>query len=359
MRVAFVLLGSLARVSGGFLYDRQLVAGLRARGATVDVIELPWSGYARALARNLAPAFSTRGYDVVIEDELAHPALLFGQRHPRRVALVHNLGWCQPRTRARRLVAACERHYLGGLAGVIAVCASTLADVRATGATAPALIAAPGADHLPAIGRRVLAPRAAESPLRLVFVGIVAPHKGLSRLLPVLARLRELPLRLDVAGSLTADPGHARAVKAAIAAHGLADRVTLHGELDPMALRRLLAQAHVLVMPSDREAYPLAALEGFAAGLPALLTDSGGTGELVGAGADPAGLLLPPDDHWAWARAIAGLATDRDLLARMAQAALARHGAHGTWEETAGKVLRWLEEIRSPLPLARGGRGLG
>jgi glycosyltransferase involved in cell wall biosynthesis len=339
LRIGFVIVGDLAHVSGGFLYDRKLIEGLTACGHAVTVIALPWRAYPRALLGNLAPwPVDLRGFDLVVQDELCHPAVFARNRWVRRgvpiVSLVHNLAGCQPATKLAGFVRACERRYFSGVDGVIAVCESTLADVRGCGGGhLPAHVARPAGDHL-----IVHASAAGQvEALCLLFVGVVAPHKGLHRLVPMLA---ELPrgVRIDVAGAL-ADRAYLARVRADLMRLGIAERVHFHGTLAPDALAELRARADLFVMPSDREAYPLAALEAMGAGLPVLLTNAGGTPELV---RDGAGLLLDPDDRAAWLGAIRDLAENRGRRATMAAAARARHRAHGTWQEMAAGVSRWL-----------------
>ena len=79
MRLGLVVYGSLDTVSGGFLYDRQLVRHLRSRGDEVEVISIPWRPYARGLLDNLSPALFKRlsraAFELLLEDELAHPSL--------------------------------------------------------------------------------------------------------------------------------------------------------------------------------------------------------------------------------------------------------------------------------------------
>ncbi len=50
MRIALVIYGRPDQISGGFIYDRALMAALAARGHQVDVVSLPWHGYGRAVA---------------------------------------------------------------------------------------------------------------------------------------------------------------------------------------------------------------------------------------------------------------------------------------------------------------------
>jgi glycosyltransferase involved in cell wall biosynthesis len=345
-----VIYGGLDRVSGGFLYDRMLVAGLRGLGVTVDVVALPWWGYGRALAANALPLpHGLPDYDLVLQDELCHPALFLRNRWLAArvpvVALVHNLGSQQPRARLRALAARVERRYLRGVAAVIAVCERTRRDVEALAGHAPrALVAYAGRDHVtPAMDGAAIAARAAAAgPLRVLTVAAVAPHKGLLRLLPALAGLGDRAV-LDVAGSLTQDPGYVRAVRARVAALGLGARVRLHGELGREALAALYRASHVLALPSDREAYPLAGLEALGFGLPALLPVPGGAGELVTDGVE--GHLLAPDDVAAWTAALTRLAGDRARLAAMGNGALARYHAHRTWSDTAAQVAAFCADV--------------
>ncbi|HVX95947.1 MAG TPA: glycosyltransferase, partial [Polyangia bacterium] len=141
---------------------------------------------------------------------------------------------------------------------------------------------------------------------------------------------------LDVAGALDVEPIYVRRVRSLVARRGLADRVRLHGLLRGDALWSLYAEAHVLALPSDREAYPLAVVEALGFGLAVLVTDRGGAREALGEG--PQGRALPPDEPGPWADALAGFAADRAGLARAAKAALDRFGALGTWTDVASRV---------------------
>lgn len=81
----------------------------------------------------------------------------------------------------------------------------------------------------------------------------------------------------------------------------------------------LLAQADAFVLPSLSEAFPNAAMEAMAAGLPVIASAVGGLLDLVDHGRN--GLLAPPGDAGAFAAAIASLVTDPALAARLGSAA--------------------------------------
>jgi glycosyltransferase involved in cell wall biosynthesis len=376
LRIAFVITGSLDQVSGGYIYDRALIAALRAAGHHVDVCSLPRTTYAGAVVRSVARA-SWRGvaqrvrgstpaavtYDAVLHDELIHPALfLADDSAPSRgkllVALVHNLRSDQPAERLAFIKARVERRYLSSVDGVVAVCARTLADARRlTGRSLPGVVVYPGRDHVtPAVDEAFVAARCREpGPLRVLHVAAVRPHKGLARLLAALALSRQggdndaLDFVVDVVGSLD-DRRYERALRDQIARAGLAGRVRFHGQRSGAALQTFFERAQLFALPSDREAYSLACLEALGFGLPIVATSSGGLGEMVTSGTE--GLLLDPHDTAAWAQALRRLGADRDALAVMAKAALARYRAHATWGEAAAAVATFIGARLEPRPAA-------
>jgi glycosyltransferase involved in cell wall biosynthesis len=345
MRIAFILLGDLDRVSGGFLYDRMLVERLRARGHVVDVVPLPWRSRARSVTANLRPLPpALAAADVVLQDELCHAAVFARNKQLRRagipvVALVHNLGSVDARGRVGAVARAVERRYLRSVDGIAAVCESTLRDARAPLVRdVPAVVAHPGRDHLPArrpAADAVAARAHAPGPLRVLSSAAVVRAKGLHRLIEAIARPGG-PFELDVAGALDADRVQARRVRALAQRLGVADRVRFHGLLRAEELWPLYERAHVLALPSDREAYPLAVVEALGFGLPVLVTDRGGAREALGDGAQ--GQCLSPDEVGAWNLALAAFAADRGKLARAGEAALARYARLGTWDDAASRV---------------------
>ncbi len=354
------------RVSaGGLIYDATVLTGLRELGVVVDELPVPWFGfgYARGLAGNLLTLPTLTDYDVVLQDEMVHPSMVWRNRRIRRagipvVALVHNLTWRQHDGLRRRLARGVERAYLRGVDGVIAVCASTQDDVVLTsGVGRPTVVAHAG--RIEATGRPneadVTARATAPGALRLISAGVVVPHKGVHRLLDLVAAMPAGRVTLDVVGRQAEAPAYVRALRARITAAGLDATVRLHDEVDRQRLSAMFANSHLFVLGSEREAYSLAALEALGAGLPCLLPDAGGSGELLGVEGRPgrtdgtpagvAGLTLPVGDTEAWVRVVSEFAADRTHLARCALAALARHQAHGTWRETSQAVYEHLHAI--------------
>jgi len=98
----------------------------------------------------------------------------------------------------------------------------------------------------------------------------------------------------------------------------LADRVDFPGMLSHGEVYQLLEDSTILVMPSLEEAFGVVALEASVCGRPVITSDVGGTSEVVING--QTGVLVPPGDVSALAKAIVKLARDRQRCEQMGQA---------------------------------------
>jgi glycosyltransferase involved in cell wall biosynthesis len=364
VRAGLVIYGDLGTTSGGYLYDRHLVAALRGAGHTVDVISLPWRSYPRHLTDNLSPSLARRlanpAYDVLLQDELNHPslALLNRRLRPRPapiVSIVHHLRsderWSPWQRVAYRAV---ERSFLATVdAFVVNSPATRRAVERLVGSGRPMCIAVPGRDLATAIitEAEVRARALAPGPLQILFVGNVIPRKGLHTLLQAVAQLPHGTWTLTVAGSLAVDRSYARAIGTTVADRELSPAAHLRGRLSDAELAAAYRAAHVLAVPSTHEGYGIVYLEGMGYGLPALATAAGGAADLVTHG--ETGYLAPPESPAVVAAALARLAADRPLLARMGVAALARAQDQPTWRATMGSVVTFLERLVSRAVEAR------
>lgn len=357
MRVGLVIYGSLDTVSGGYLYDRQLVAQLRAAGDEVEVISLPWRNYVRHLADNASLLLRRRlaagRWDVLVQDELNHPSLfalnpwLKTRLACPLVAVVHHLRCCEARPAWQNAVyRQVERAYLRSVDGFIFNSQTTRQAVQAVlgRPAAPGLVAYPAADQRgPALSAEAVAARvSAPGPRRLLFLGTVSARKGLHVLLQALALVPD-GWHLSVIGGLDVEPGYTRAVRAQIARLGLAGRVVLHGRLDDGQVRAALEDHHALAVPSFYEGFGIAYLEALACGLPVLATTAGAAGELIRDGVE--GRLVPPGDAGALAAALRGLLAEPDQLLALSLAARARFLGHPGWAASLAPVRTFLGSV--------------
>lgn len=344
MRVPFVIPGDLATISGGYGYDRQVIAHAPAQGVTLEVVLLP-GGWPHPSPDDLATA-RARLAETPADAPLLIDGLALGAMPPdlvralgrRIVALVHHpLGLEAGLTpaRARELIDN-ERAVLACVERIVVTSLHTAALLaRDFGVDAGRItVAEPGTEPAPRA-------RGSQGAPRMLAVGTILPRKGYLFLAEALTALRALDWSLDVAGSLTAAPDEVAALRAALAAAGLADRVTLHGALTHGALEALYAEADLFVMPSLYEGYGMALAEAMARGLAIVATRAGAAADTA---PDAAALKVEPGDAPALADALRRALADAQLRARLAEASWRAGQNLPRWSDTARRIV---EAIRS------------
>lgn len=347
----FLVPGDLEAATGGYIYDRRIVAGLKESGWNVDVCSpgdmfpLP-DAAARAHADAVIAALPDGA--LVVADGLGFGALPEPvERHARRlrwIALVHHPLSLETGLSGdeQALLFESERRALAHAYRVVVTSPSTahaLADFDVP-ASRIAVIE-PGTDP----ARRA---RGSGTPaLNLLCVATVTPRKGHAVLIDALAGLADRPWTLHCAGSLARDAAAARAVQAAALRHGLQERIVWHGELDTERLEALYAQADLFVLPSLHEGYGMALAEALARGLPIV---SCAAGAIVDTVPREAGWLVPPGDARALRDALRRVMDEparRDALAEGAHAAGQRLP---TWAMAAKRFAAVLEDASKAVP---------
>ncbi len=350
MHVGLLLYGRLDTVSGGYLYDRQLVAGLTARGDQVTIISLPWRGFYRHLGDNFSYGLFLRlrqlALDYLIQDELAHPSLIWLNRQLRRqvsyplISLVHLLRSSEPWPGwGRRWHGWLERRYFAAVDGIIGNSRATLALTRRLApAATPHLLAYPGGDHLVEMPERRPwnDPEQDTSPLRLLYVGNLIRRKGLHTLLEALSQLPRDHWRLTVIGRDDMEPDYVRRIQRQILALGLTEVIRLLGAVEPASVSQFYASHQLFVLPSLYEPLGIVYLEAMGHGLPVIGSSAGGGAELITHGDN--GLLIGPGDAPALAGHLARLIADRHELDRLSVGAWRHAREHPTWMETTDRI---------------------
>ena len=349
MKIGFVIYGSLDTVSGGYLYDRKLVEYLRAQGDTVEIISLPWRNYGAHLTDNFRFRLP-KGLDILIQDELNHPSLIWANagKHPYPVvSLVHHLRCSELRPQWQndfyRIV---EKKYLQSVDGFIFNSKTTervvsgVLENRGLVNSKPSVVAYPPTDRFgEAISESKILERTKSDELRILFLGNVIYRKGLHTLLRAL-KGQTSNVSVDVVGGLNAEPKYADEMQKFVTVSGLSSVVTFHGALDNQPLIEMYKQAHVMVVPSSYEGFGIVYLEGMGFGLPAIGTTAGAASEVITHGSD--GYLIEPDDSTALAGHLHELATNRDLLLKLSLNAVRRYQQQPKWDETAKSIREFL-----------------
>lgn len=173
----------------------------------------------------------------------------------------------------------------------------------------------------------------------ILSVGRLAAKKGLHHLLDALATLA--PGMPGLALTLVGDGPVRPALEEQAARLGLEGRVRFLGMRPNAELPDLFAGADLFVVPSiidetgDREGLPVSILEAAASGVPVVASDVGGISDFIEDGVT--GLLVPPGDVEALARAILRLSGDTALASAVATAARARVESGFTWDSVSDR----------------------
>ena len=334
MRIALLVPGPFDTISGGYIYDRRLVAGLRANGHAVEVVELAGrhplpDAAATAAARAALDAVPAETRLVI--DGLGLPAFApFAEELAARkaVGLIHHPtanehGNPGP---VREELRAIEAALFPRLARLVTTSKLTARRLPEDFGADPARIGVvePGTDP---------APRSPGNPegCSILALGSLIPRKGHDVLMRALATLFDLDWTLTIAGAAR-DPVYGHGLAALADELGIAQRVTFAGEVDGAALDALWQGADGFALASHWEGYGMAVAEALARGLPVGVTAGGALADLVPV---EAGIVSPPGDHVSLGKAMRRIIFDRDLRTEMAEAAWAAGQKLPRWEDRA------------------------
>jgi glycosyltransferase involved in cell wall biosynthesis len=183
-------------------------------------------------------------------------------------------------------------------------------------------------------------PVPADGPLRLICVARLIERKGQQHLIAAVKRLADMGLdvQLELVGTGDAQAANEKQVHAL----SIADRVRFSGYVPREEIAAHYAAAHIFVLPSFNEGMSVATLEAMAAGLPVVVTRTGGTDDLVEEGVN--GLTFDWADVDTLTAHLQRLATDRDRVRRMGQASRER-AMRFTWDAAAEHYLELFEQI--------------
>lgn len=164
------------------------------------------------------------------------------------------------------------------------------------------------------------------------------PLKGLQHLLLAIKEIsRKKNIRLIVVGQ---PKKNGRIVKL-IRTLGIGKYLTFTGRIDQKEFVAQYAKAWLAVIPSVYEGFGLPAGEAMACGLPVVSTAGGALPEVVG----DAGILVPPADSQALARAITELLDNPDRARELGEAGYKRVHTLFTWEKAARKTVAAYAEV--------------
>jgi glycosyltransferase involved in cell wall biosynthesis len=346
-RVAFAVPGDLTTPTGGYGYDRRMIAELQKLGWQVDVIGLG-DGFPRpspetkTAARNKL-AGVPKDCPIIVDGlalgVLPEAANELRERNPL-LALVHHplaleTGLSPDDADALR---KSETDALAAVRGVVVNSPST-GQLLTDDYEVPSeiiTVAIPGTD------RGEPAKSSSDGIVRLLAVGAVVPRKGFDVLVAALAAIKSLPWRLTIAGDRTRDQATAAQLDADIASHGLAEKIEVLGVLPADGLSALYTGADLFVLASRFEGYGMAFAEAMAHGLPVIGTTAGAIPDTV---PPNAGVLVEPNDVKALSRTLRMLIENPKERLWLAAGAREVGAALPSWQDQAKLLAGAIEAL--------------
>ncbi|WP_346900490.1 glycosyltransferase family 4 protein [uncultured Roseibium sp.] len=345
--IVFAYPGDIETPTGGYGYDRRIIAGLRDNGWQVALLPLgdgfpfPEAVVLGEAARRIEAL--PMGCRIVI-DGLAYGAMgevaaRLAEGHDL-IALVHHPLFLEnglAQETADRLRAS-EKAALDRAQAIIVTSPATATQVRDCFGSAEKKI------HvvLPGTDRAAIKTRSETDCPNLLAVGTIVPRKGYDLLLQALAALTDLPWHLDIVGDTTRNEPCFQALRAQLHVNRLKDRVTFHGAVAPEALAAFYSKADIFVLASRYEGYGMAYTEALAHGLPVIGSGEGAVRETLPEGA---AIYCGVEDVGRLTSALKRLIEDGD--ARTAFAAAARQAADAlpTWPDAVRAFSAVLEDL--------------
>ena len=340
-RLVFAIPGDLDLRTGGYGYDRRVLATLPHCGVEAVHCALPAS-FPKPSVADIEKSMQTinaeaREGDIVLIDGLAFGALPEAAIHriaAPLIALCHHPLCLETGLDPKRSAALrdTERRALALVSHVIVTSPSTGALLAREFAVPEAKIsvAPPGTE-------RAVRARGSGGAPALLAVGSIIPRKAFDVLVEAMTGLTALEWRLQIVGADTYSPQTAVALDQLISERGLGGRIERLGKLSTDRLDKVFDASDIFVSSSLYEGFGMALAEALARGLPIVTTTGGAAAETV---PDAAAIKVLPGDIDALCSALRRLIVDAPLRARLAAESWRAGQALPRWEDTARVIAR-------------------
>jgi glycosyltransferase involved in cell wall biosynthesis len=345
--IVLVVPGSLDTPTGGYVYDRRIVEGMRTLGCRVEVCSLEGSfpspsGADRAAAASTLASIP-HGVTVLV-DGLAGGAMPAVMEHEsarlRLVSLVHH-----PLADETGISAADANAFVASERRSVAISRRVVVTSRATAARVSNLfgvvpervaVVEPGVDRGPlSTGSRSATPE-------FLCVATISPRKGYGTLVRALSLIVDRPWHLTIIGSVDRHLPSVEQLRQSLHAAGLEQRVTLAGEADAATISAYYQRSDLFVLATEYEGYGMVVAEALAHGLPVISTPVGAIPDLVGT---EAGVLVPVGDAHGLAGAMAKVLDDPDFRRRLGAGAARVRDRLESWETASTKMADVLTRV--------------
>ena len=346
LKLDFILPGKLQTKTGGYIYDRRIVEGLKSLGWEVSLHCLDPSFpfptvTALAHARKIFSALHSG--NLVIIDGLAlsgMPDLL--KEHMKRLRLIglihHPLALESGlSSKKRQILYKREKQCLKIVKRTFVTSEWTKKKISDLGIPSNKIrVVIPGTD------KATLTNRAFNGLINMLCVATLTPRKGHSLLFEAVAKLPKDSWHLTCIGSLKRDIPTVKKLRAQLKRLKLIDNVTLLGEISSEELSIHYQNTDLFVLTSHLEGYGMVLAEAVARGLPIICTDAGAISSTP---AGRAAMLIPEGDLNKLTKALLTVTNEVNFLKQLANRSISVRNDLPTWDQSCEKFSAYLREI--------------
>ncbi len=355
-QLVFVYPGDLSAPTGGYVYNRHIIHGLKDLGWELELISLG-GGYPFPTADQVDQARTAllgcaKGVPIVIDGlalgALPELAAELAKRHPVIALIHHPLAFESGLSEAQKIALQhSESDALKHVSRVIANSPATARDLSQYYGVSQDMIeiVMPGAERTHRLKAKVHSEGSSSNGVRLLSVGSIIPRKGFDCLMEALHSLADLPWILSIVGDTSRNRFAYEQLLSDIDRFHFVDRVRVLGAISDGELERLYASADVFVLASHFEGYGMVFAEAMAHGLPIVATTGGAIPDTV---PHEGGILVEPGDADAFGAALRDLIHDASRRTRLSSGALEVAARLPTWDQS---IQQFADIVRRASPL--------
>jgi glycosyltransferase involved in cell wall biosynthesis len=330
----FIIPGKLSTLTGGYAYDRQIIAALQGMGTRVHAVELSDKfpdPDTEAMTQAAALMAAMPDGAMVLADGLAWGTMdSIAQTECQRLKIIalchHPLAFESGLSTAQQVALFRSEKTALELSAAVVVTSQATADllVKAYGVAAAKVTVA-----LPGTQQQTFAACQGDPPI-LLTVATLTQRKAHDVLIDALSRITHLPWAARFVGGDEFDPAWAAHLRKMTGALGLDERIRFTGSVADLTPD--YKNADLFVLPSRFEGYGMVFAEALAFGLPIVAARAGAVPDVV---PESAGVLVNADDPTALALALHQILSDKHRYQQLRMGAQIAAKTLPTWQDSA------------------------
>jgi glycosyltransferase involved in cell wall biosynthesis len=346
MNVHFLIPGDYQTLTGGNIYNRNIIKGLKDRGYEIILNELeddfPFPNE-KTLARCRAVLNNIPQGEPIVIDSLALGSLLpvlmdFYGKYPI-ISLIHiPFAFNEDIAATQRDILAQQEKNVLTMSSAIVVTSNYTAKIISGWLKFPPSIyvVPPGVEFE---RRKFYWP---PYPQRLICVSNYMPNKGQYILLKALTSLKKLNWKLTCYGNKNFNPRYVDSLLSVVDKYGLGDRVLINNSVSGKELENAYLDSDICVLPSYFETYGMVLSEALAHGIPVIASTGGGIRDTVPISM---GLFFKPGDISELQSVIRSILTDSWLYQRLSSETALYYKKAITWKDSVNKFDEIIKEV--------------